>query len=163
MGGMMLKNDFNVLGQIAWLWANSPMHQNWSVSLLMKNVIPAIENGQYLLLVDDGFPIAYCSWAKLTLESEVRYVKDTNSLKIDDWNAGDRIWIIDWIAPFGDSSILYKHMRQRFPYDIGRAIRIYPSKKDTGKIIYLKGGKITKKVAEKTFLQYEQELITALQ
>ncbi|MBD4688930.1 leukotoxin-activating lysine-acyltransferase LktC, partial [Xanthomonas citri pv. citri] len=36
-------------------------------------------------------------------------------------------------------------------------------KKDTGKIIYLKGGKITKKVAEKTFLQYEQELITALQ
>lgn len=152
---------FETLGHIAWLWANSPLHRNWSLSLLAINTLPAIHHNQYVLLMRNNFPVAFCSWANLSLENEVKYLDDVASLSAEDWNSGDRKWFIDWIAPFGDNGALYKHMRKLFAHDVFRAIRVEPNGK-TGKIVEFHGGKIDKKLASKIFQQYHFELMSEL-
>lgn len=76
------------------------------------NVLPAIRANQYALLTRDNYPVAYCSWANLSLENEIKYLNDVTSLVAEDWTSGDRKWFIDWIAPFGDNGALYKYMRK---------------------------------------------------
>lgn len=152
---------FDVLGKIAWLWASSPLHRNWPLSLLAINVLPAIQRNQYVLLISDGLPVAFCSWANLSLENEVKYINDVTSLVSEDWDSGDRKWFIDWIAPFGDTDKLYKHMRETFPNDLFRAIKIDPKSK-VGKVTEFHGGKIDKKLAKKIFRQYHYELMQVI-
>lgn len=158
---MKQENQFEILGKVAWLWASSPLHRDWSLSLLAVNVLPAIERNQYVLFVRDGFPVAFCSWANLNLENEIKYLNDVTSLTSEDWDSGDRKWFIDWIAPFGDNDKLYKHMREHFPNELFRAIRIDPETR-TGKVTEFHGGKIDKQLAKKLFKQYHYELIQAV-
>lgn len=155
---MNKNNPLDVLGNIVWLWASSPLHRNWPVSLFAINVLPAIQTNQYALLTRNGFPVAYCSWADLSLENEVKYLNDVTSLIAEDWTSGDRKWFIDWIAPFGDSGALYKYMRKNYSYDLFRAIRVDPESQ-VGKVSEYHGGKIDKKLANKIFKQYHYELI----
>nr|P55124.1 RecName: Full=Leukotoxin-activating lysine-acyltransferase LktC; Short=Leukotoxin C; Short=Toxin-activating protein C [Mannheimia cf. haemolytica]AAA16443.1 PllktC [Mannheimia cf. haemolytica]prf//2117209A phlC gene [Mannheimia cf. haemolytica] len=157
----MNQHYFNLLGNITWLWMNSPLHREWSCELLARNVIPAIENQQYMLLIDNDVPIAYCSWADLSLETEVKYIKDISSLTPEEWQSGDRRWIIDWVAPFGHSQLLIKNVSE-IP-DYSRQIYTLLSKtKRTGKIAYFKGGNLDKKTAKKRFDTYQERLGAAL-
>lgn len=156
-----LTKDFTILGHIAWLWANSPLHREWSISLFTKNILPAIQHKQYVLLMRDEFPVGFCSWANLSLINEVKYVRDVTSLTLEDWNSGERKWLIDWIVPFGDNHALYTNMRRKFPNDVFRAIRVYPNSSEA-KIIHVQGGKINKTAAKKLIQQYQKELIQVL-
>lgn len=156
-----LSGWFQVLGDVAWLWANSPMHKRWSVSLLASNVLPAIKYNQYILLKRDGFPVAFCSWANLNIENEVKYIQDVTSLEAENWNSGERKWIIDWIAPFGDNHLLYKHMRKRFSNDLFRAIKLSDDS-TTAKIINVQGGKANKQEIRNLVIKYQEELSHAL-
>lgn len=156
-----LNRWFQVLGDVAWLWANSPMHKEWSVSLLASNVLPAIKHNQYILLKRDGFPVAFCSWANLNIENEVKYIQDVTSLEAEDWNSGERKWIIDWIAPFGDNHLLYKHMRKKFSNDLFRAIRLSDDSTEA-RIIHVQGGKAKKQETRNLLIKYQSELSDAL-
>lgn len=109
---MNINKPLEILGHVSWLWASSPLHRNWPVSLFAINVLPAIQANQYALLTRDDYPVAYCSWANLSLENEIKYLNDVTSLVAEDWTSGDRKWFIDWIAPFGDNGALYKYMRK---------------------------------------------------
>lgn len=153
--------DFNVFGHVAWLWSCSPLHRPWPVSLIAINVIPAILTNQYVLMIENGFPVAYCSWANLSLENEVKYIKDTNALMADDWCSGERKWFIDWIAPFGHTNKLYKYMRKSFPNELFRSIHVTEGER-VSKISEFQGAKIDRLVAKKQFLQYHHELISEL-
>ncbi|OPW90874.1 toxin-activating lysine-acyltransferase [Citrobacter sp. A316] len=155
---MRMQDHFQVLGKVSWLWASSPLHRNWPVSLLAINALPAIELNQYVLLTKNNFPVAFCSWANLNLNNEIKYLNDVTSLIKDDWNSGDRKWFIDWIAPFGDNGALYKYMRKNYPNDLFRAIRV-DTTTHVGKVSEFHGAKIDKQLAKKIFKQYHHELI----
>ncbi len=109
----------------------------------------------------NNYPIAWCSWANLSLENEAKYIMDANSLVADDWISGDRKWFIDWIAPFGHTRELYMHMRENYPHSLFRAIRV-TQQTSTAKVTEFHGGKIDKRVAKKQFIQYHYELSEAL-
>ncbi|MCX1297777.1 toxin-activating lysine-acyltransferase [Escherichia coli] len=116
--------DFEIVGKAAWLWGCSALHKSWPISIFHNNILPAIIHKQYVLLMKNDYPVAWCSWANLSLENEVKYIMDTNSLVADDWISGDRKWFIDWIAPFGHTRELYMHMREHYPHSLFRAIRV---------------------------------------
>lgn len=137
------------------------MHKHWTLSLFATNVIPAIETGQYVILKREDMPVAYCSWAKLSLENEVKYINDVTSLKLDDWQSGDRNWFIDWIAPFGDSLTLTKHMRTLFSDELFRAIRV-DGNSSHGKISEFYGKSVDSKLASRIFAQYHEDLTSKL-
>ncbi len=45
-------------------------------------------------------------WANLTAEVESRYVDNPHkSLSPQEWAGGDRMWVIDWMTPFGHSKV----------------------------------------------------------
>lgn len=153
--------QLTLLGHITWLWMNSPLHKHWPVHLLTVNVMPALQHQQFFLLMQDNLPVAYCSWAKLSLDKEVKYILDTNSLTLEDWISGDRYWFIDWIAPFGHTKDLYKQMRSRFPNQLFRAIHVTENSTE-GKVTEFHGSQVDKQAAERQFQHYHQTLMDEL-
>lgn len=151
-------SSINLLGQVTWLWLNSPLQKDWPLHLLSTNVIPAITHKQFLLLKQDEFAVAYCSWALLDQKTEKCYLADPHSLNLEDWTSGNRMWIVDWVAPFGHTFVLYQQMRSRFPDAIARALRVDPHTK-TARIQEIKGKAVPKAKADMQFAQYFSTLI----
>ena len=56
-----------VLGEVTWLYANSPLHREWQVQSLMQWVMPAIMHRQFRIYHDEGRAIAYVAWAYICL------------------------------------------------------------------------------------------------
>ncbi|MDQ1920917.1 toxin-activating lysine-acyltransferase [Massilia pseudoviolaceinigra] len=49
-----------------------------------------------------GNPIGYITWAYLSADVEQRFVADPDFLlHFSEWNEGERLWIIDFVAPNG--------------------------------------------------------------
>lgn len=115
-----------ILGDITWLWMNSELHASWPVLVLERNVLPAIDRRQFLMMRHrNGMPLAYVSWAWLDEAREKQYLRDPLSLSIEDWSSGDRMWLMDWIAPFGGSTHIASVLRQRlFPHEAAWALRV---------------------------------------
>jgi cytolysin-activating lysine-acyltransferase len=155
---------YDVLGKLAWLWMNSPLHRNWQVNLLSGFALPPIELGQYLLLERDGLPVAYCSWAHLSSQAEVAYMLNASHIALADWNGGDHLWFVDWVAPFGkaDSWELKRQLAEKFPTSVARAIRV---KRDSGKarVMEFRGPQTDRLAARETLTRHFQDFIKTLE
>jgi cytolysin-activating lysine-acyltransferase len=153
--------NFSVLGKIAWLWMSSPLHRPWTVDLLSRFVLPAIESNQYLLIERDNFPVAYCSWAFLNQSAEVKYMIDPSHIHPEDWVGGDRLWFVDWVAPFsrGDSISMKNQLIEMFPHSLARAIRVKRDKTNA-RVMEFKGRKLDPDEASALLNQYYGDFLT---
>jgi cytolysin-activating lysine-acyltransferase len=124
-------NPAEALGQISWLWQRSPMHRAWSVGLMGHLVRPALQHRQFALAQHrDGTPVFYASWALIDDEREQRLMRNANALSAADWNCGDHVWIIDWIAPFGGTRQFHRKFRAEvFPGKVVWALRASAGRK----------------------------------
>lgn len=96
------------VGYVTWLCSQSPSHRRLFLQDLDWRVFPPILLGQYRLHTDSkvgGLPTAYASWAFLSEEAETGY-RETHKLRASDWRSGDRLWLVDFITPFGGSARL---------------------------------------------------------
>jgi cytolysin-activating lysine-acyltransferase len=146
---------FDLLGKIAWLWMNSPLHTDWTMHLAARFLIPAIESRQLHVIERDGMPVAYCSWAWLSAEAERAYLIDPSTVLAYDWRSGERLWFIDWVAPFGaaDSWQLRRAMMERFPNEVARAIRV-KREKTKARVMEFKGPALNSGVAHARLKNY---------
>ncbi|MDO9216836.1 MAG: toxin-activating lysine-acyltransferase, partial [Lacisediminimonas sp.] len=77
-------------------------------------LLPAIERRQFVLGSQAGKPLFYMSWAKFDLQAEARYLQRHSALMpAADWDSGNRLWIVDWVAPFGHTQTLARIVRRR--------------------------------------------------
>lgn len=128
-----------VLGEIVWLLSHSSLHQDWPIGSIQQWVFPALVHNQFRVYRRNGKPKGFVSWARMSKAVEEAYVLDTSSLQPDGWKAGDHIWIIDFVAPFGDAKEIARDMKTNvFPNDVGRYLRIKEGS-DTMHIRYLHG------------------------
>ena len=98
-------NEAEVLGSVAWLWMHSASHRNFPLHTLPALLLPAIKNRQFILASESGRAVFYLSWANLTIDAEKRYLANSPLLMPEaDWNCGDRMWVLDWVAPFGHTA-----------------------------------------------------------
>ena len=100
-----------VLGQVAWLFMTSPTHKHLFMTDLEWLVVPPLRLRQFRLFRRQNVPVAYASWASLTEEAEKRLMSGIRKLQPGDWNAGDRLWLIDLAAPFGGHDAILKELR----------------------------------------------------
>jgi len=151
---------FSVLGKIASLWMNSPLHRPWTVNLLARFTLPAIEANQYILIQRDGQPVAYCSWAFLTKRAEFKYITDASHIRAADWTGGDRLWFVDWVAPFSkvDSIHMKNELIDKFPYSLARAIRVKKQKK-YARVLEFRGRKLDPVQATALHDQYYSDFL----
>lgn len=119
-------DKYAILGMMTWLWMSSTLHQNWGTELQKSLLLPPIELNQYVILYRAGNPVAFCTWAFLSKEAELAYILDSSAIAAHCWNSGDRLWFVDWIAPFEarDSWAVKSYLREKFPRNVARAIRV---------------------------------------
>ncbi|MGE0099845.1 MAG: toxin-activating lysine-acyltransferase [Hydrogenophaga sp.] len=94
-----------VLGSAVWLWMHDRQHGSHTLRDVEHRLLAPIEAGQFIVARQadaPAHPLALLLFARFDARSEARYLADP-ALKIAyrDWRSGDRIWLIDWVAPFG--------------------------------------------------------------
>nr|EJN5126790.1 toxin-activating lysine-acyltransferase [Escherichia coli] len=95
-------NEAEVLGAVVWLWIHSPLHRDAPLHTLPDLLLPVIKHRQYVVATEQGRPVFFMSQAWLSLDAEARYLTQPAILMPQsDWNSGDRMWVCDWVAPFG--------------------------------------------------------------
>lgn len=116
------KTVAEALGQIVWLFSQSPLHRHLKIADLEWSVMPAVLLEQFRVFsfgplpgLEDvkpeeflpGFtregleqmPLGVAFWGMLSEEAEERLERGER-LQNDDWNSGDRLWLLELIAPF---------------------------------------------------------------
>jgi cytolysin-activating lysine-acyltransferase len=100
-------------GDALFLAFRSPRHQEASVATLRRHLEPPLQLGQYRIFYFDGVPRGLYTWAWFDTEAEKRLVRG-DPLGADDWISGDRLWIVDMIAPYrGMSSSMARFIMTR--------------------------------------------------
>ena len=82
----------------------SPLHRTWDDAAFDRCVGAAIDVGQYLLLLAEGRPVAFLSWAWLSPDKAEEYLADTHRFEPADFvyaGPGAQLWFLDLIAPYG--------------------------------------------------------------
>lgn len=90
-----------VLGEIVWLFTQSPLHKTLFISDLEWAVMPAILLEQFRIFYGPSAPAAVALWASVSEETEARLEAGAHKLRPDEWKGGDRLWLIELVAPFG--------------------------------------------------------------
>lgn len=143
------ESEAEVLGATVWLWMHSPMHRDAPLHALPTLLLPIIKRGQYVLVAEQGRPVFFLSWAWLNLESEGRYLtRPAIEMREEDWASGDRMWCIDWIAPFGHTAAMSALMRRDYFPD--RCVRaLYHRGEKLGKrVVLLHGNQVSRDQAK---------------
>lgn len=114
------KSEAEAFGAATWLWMQAPDHRHLPLQALQQLLLPPVQAGQYLLLhaqtSSGSQPVAYMGWAYLDANAESRYLEHPlRGLQTSDWCSGDRMWVTDWITPFGHTRALYAIGRQLLP------------------------------------------------
>lgn len=86
-------------GDMAFLAFRSPRHARMPVAQLRSYLEPPLLLGQFRLFRFDGVARGMYTWGHLGPEAERRLITG-QQLMPEDWNSGDRLWIVDIMAPY---------------------------------------------------------------
>ena len=121
------------LRDIVWLMSQSPIHKSHLISDLEWPAAQAANENepmtpvilkQFRLFYDTGpdagghpkgqqggKPIGVVFWGRVSEEVEQRLSQGTSKLRPQDWTSGDRLWVVETIAPFGGAEEMVKDLK----------------------------------------------------
>lgn len=106
------KTVAGVLGEMAWLLSQSPNHRH---ALFLADlewlVMPPLMHNQYRLFYGKGQPVGVAFWAFVTETVEQRLAAG-GRIGTDDWRSGDRLWLVELVAPFGNQEAMLEDLRK---------------------------------------------------
>lgn len=95
-----IQNKNDLIGKIIMLMSDSDVYFGDSLYALKRNISAPLYSNKALLYFIENKLVGYCSWAWLTDDAEQKYIENSNSLEIIDWSIGDKLWLIDVVAPY---------------------------------------------------------------
>jgi cytolysin-activating lysine-acyltransferase len=108
---------FTFLHSAIHLAAHSPLHSRWSIADCYRLFLPPIHLGQIVWLTHEQRILGFASFALLSEEVEAGFAAKTRPLLPADWRSGDRLWLVDCIAPFGHGDRTARLLRRRLRAD----------------------------------------------
>ncbi|MFC7535910.1 toxin-activating lysine-acyltransferase [Sphingomonas sp. GCM10030256] len=116
------KTIAEALGQVTWLFTQSPAHKHLKISDLEWSVMPALVHEQFRIFsfgplpgLEDAkpedllpgvtregleqMPLGVALWGWLSPAAEEK-VEAGERLSAEEWKSGDRLWLLELIAPF---------------------------------------------------------------
>jgi cytolysin-activating lysine-acyltransferase len=97
-----------MLGEMTWLLTQSPLHRALAIGDLEWLVMPALIAEQFYIFRDGERPVGLALWAHTTEQGEAKLgrgmVEPGNRLSLEEWTSGDRIWLVDLVAPFASEA-----------------------------------------------------------
>jgi len=100
-----------IIGEIINLMHFSQVHSGYTVADIGRVIVPPVLLDQYTLVRHDGRLVGYGSYALLSEEAETGFIAGTRKMVADDWKAGDRLWLMDVLAPFGHAATVTTALR----------------------------------------------------
>lgn len=120
------------MGPVIMLYLQSAHRRFHFISDLEWLLLPPLVSGQCKLYMKKEYPISFISWAFISEEVEKRIINNGGKLRPEDWNSGDRLWIIDIVAPFGGVENMLNDIRKNeFP---GQKVRLVAPDPESGGI-----------------------------
>jgi cytolysin-activating lysine-acyltransferase len=102
------------LGEITWLLTQSPLHRTLTIGDLEWLAMPALVTEQFYVFRDNDRPIGLALWAKTDSVGEAKINKGIgepeNRLTLEEWRKGDRVWLVDLIAPFATNENRHREL-----------------------------------------------------
>jgi len=104
------------------LMLNSDTHKKKTMRQFANTAMPPIIHNQFLLWIsDDGLPIGYVSWARLTPSIAEEYTANgIRNMKFDEWTGGEQFWFINFICPYGGALSMVRSIYDALP-DVNNA------------------------------------------
>ncbi|MHB1992681.1 toxin-activating lysine-acyltransferase [Metallibacterium scheffleri] len=106
------------LGVVTNLMLQNKRYQYYPMACLIAWIQPAIMLNQIKLFFNDkGIPIGYMTWAWLAPDVEERWIHDPKvMLHFTEWNEGEALWIMDFLALPTYARLLQRHaLKDMFP------------------------------------------------
>jgi cytolysin-activating lysine-acyltransferase len=96
----------HLLGEMTWLLTQSPLHRALTIGDIEWLVMPALIHRQFYIFRDGDRPVGLALWAKCNEAAEAKLdrglIEPENRLTLEEWTSGERVWLVDLIAPFAD-------------------------------------------------------------
>lgn len=93
----------HIFGEISWMLTRSTGHRHLFIGDLEWLILAPVTRSQFRLYRDEEQkPVGLILWAYLTEESEKLIEAGNSRLRPQDWNNGDRLWIIEVIDLAGN-------------------------------------------------------------
>ena len=102
-----------VLGEITWLMTQSPNHKGFFISDLEWMIMVPVMLQQFRLFYDKDKPIGVALYARVNDEVEERLKSGNARLRPQDWKSGEKLWIVEIIAPFGGHEAMMTDFKQQ--------------------------------------------------
>lgn len=100
-----------MLGEVVWLMSQSALHKQFFIADLEWLVMTPVMLQQFRLFYDQTKPIGVAFWATVNEEVEQRLAAGTTRMRPQDWKSGDRLWVVEVIAPFGGAEEMVKDLK----------------------------------------------------
>ena len=132
------KTTAGVLGELVWLMSQSALHKSFFISDLEWFIMTPVYLQQFRLYYDPQKPIGAVLWGSLSDEVEARLVAGESKMRPQDWKSGDKLWVVEVIAPFGGAEAMVADLKEKvFP---GRAIKMLALTTDGKREVSRSGG-----------------------
>jgi cytolysin-activating lysine-acyltransferase len=110
------KTVATLFGEIVWLFSQSPKHKNFFVSDLEWLVMTPILLKQFRVFYAPDRPIGVALWGYVNDEVEERLMGGHARLAPPDWKSGEKLWLVDIVAPHGGYDAMIKDLKEKvFP------------------------------------------------
>ena len=94
-----------------------------------QNAAPA-EGGQRLIGVLRQRASKMALWARVSAEVEAMLEQGTTRMRPQDWKSGDRLWVVEIIAPFGGQDAMAADLKAKvFPSEALKVLALVQGKK----------------------------------
>src|SRR5258706_5427459 len=107
------KSLATVLGEIVWLMSQSAVHRQLFVSDLEWFAIAPVLLKQFRLFYAKDRAVGVAFWALVNDEVEERLKTGAAKLRPQDWKSGDKLWVVEVIAPFGGADRMLKDLKEK--------------------------------------------------
>ncbi|WP_170350463.1 toxin-activating lysine-acyltransferase [Ruegeria atlantica] len=113
--------DFGALFYLASL---TTPHRDRSLAQVLYAFETPFRLGQYHIFRQNGFPRGFVTFAGLSPEAEHRYAIQETPLTEADFTSGSSFWIIDLVAPFGQTNQIVEMLKKSIPHPRVRTNRM---------------------------------------
>jgi cytolysin-activating lysine-acyltransferase len=120
------------IGPVIMLYLQSSHRRFQFIGDLEWLLLPPLVLGQCKLYMKKQYPFSFLSWAFLNEQAEERLLHNGGKLRPEDWKCGDRLWIIDIVAPYGGVGNMMRDLQKNMFPDQG--VRLLAPDPKTGGI-----------------------------
>ena len=123
--GPKQKTVAEMLGEVTWLLTQSPLHKSMFLSDLEWFAMTPIILQQFRVFYQDpqkgpdgkpqgnARPIGVLFWAYVNEDVEERLSQGVGKLRPQDWKSGDKLWVVEVVAPFGGAEEMVQDLKAK--------------------------------------------------